>query len=475
MRQSPSYSLTIRLSYPDEPGRLGGITSAIGAVDGMIGAVDMVDATQRVMTRDITVCARDAEHGRRIVGALHAMPGVTVVRALDRTFQLHHGGKISVRARTRIKTRDDLSMVYTPGVARVCQAIHADPRQAFALTIRRTTVAVVTDGSAVLGLGDLGPRAALPVMEGKAVLFREFGGINAFPICLDTQDPEKIIAAVMHMAPTFGGINLEDISSPRCVAIEERLEAALDIPVFHDDQHGTAVVVLAGLINALTLVGKTLDACRIVICGAGAAGYAIARLLATEGAGDIVVCDRAGAISSRRAFPDNPVKQWIAGHTNRGCREGPLGEVIADADIFIGVSQGGVLARADVARMAGGAIVFALANPDPEMDPDEAASCAAVVAVGRSDYPNQINNVLCFPGFFRGMLDVRARRVTHGMKCAAARAIAHMIPEADLTPDHIIPSVFNRGVAAAVAQAVAACALAEGVAEGEVQPGAPMG
>ena len=468
---SPSYSITMRLRYDDEAGQLGRITSAIGEADGSIGAVDIVEVKRDQITRDITVHASNVEHGQQIVKCVQAVPGVKVVRISDRTFLLHLGGKVEVTSKIPIKTRDDLSMAYTPGVARVCRSIHAEPEAAFALTIRRNTVAVVTDGSAVLGLGNIGPRASLPVMEGKAVLFKEFGHVDAFPICLDTQDTDKIIETCVHLAPTFGGINLEDISAPRCFEIEERLAAQVDIPVFHDDQHGTAVVALAALENALRLVGKTFPSIHVVINGAGAAGVAIAKLLKSVGVERIVLCDRQGAICRDHMEQKTPIKRWLAENTNPEQVSGPLGEAIAGADVFIGVSVGGALREEDVRRMARGAIVFALANPDPEIDPEVAMRHAAVVATGRSDYPNQINNVLCFPGFFRGMLDVRASRVTEEMKIAAARAIAHVLSEDEVIPDHIIPSVFDRRVATAVAKAVAKAALEGGVARRQQKPG----
>jgi malate dehydrogenase (oxaloacetate-decarboxylating) len=469
-RQSPSYSTTMRLRYLDQPGQLGRITSAIGEAEGFIGAVDVVAVDQGHITRDITVSARDLEHEQHIVERVRSIDGVRVLRVSDRTFLMHLGGKIEVTARTPIKTRDDLSMVYTPGVARVCRAIHADPDAAFALTIRRNMVAVITDGSAVLGLGNIGPRAALPVMEGKAVLFKEFAGVDAFPICLDTQDPRQIIDTCRYLAPTFGGINLEDISAPRCIEIEEQLSGLVDIPVFHDDQHGTAIVVLAALHNALTLVRKNLADIRIVICGAGAAGTAIARLLKSVGAERIVLCDREGALVRGASSYANSVKQWLAENTNPEQLGGSLGDVLAGADVFIGVSAAGALGVDDLKRMANAPIVFALANPDPEIDPDLATPYAAVVATGRSDYPNQINNVLCFPGFFRGMLDVRAARVTDTMKIAAANAIAAVIGPGQLTPDYIVPSVFDRRVAIAVAKAVSRAAMDSGVARREHKP-----
>ncbi len=467
---SPSYSITMRLRYPDSPGQLGRITSAIGEADGFIGAVDIVEVKRNQIIRDISVNACDVEHGRRIVERVQAVPDVHVVRVSDRTFLLHLGGKLEIAPKISIKTRDDLSMAYTPGVARVCRSIHAEPEAAFALTIRRNTVAVVSDGSAVLGLGNIGPRAAMPVMEGKAVLFKEFARVDAFPICLDTQDPDKIVETCTYLAPSFGGINLEDISAPRCFEIERRLQEQVDIPVFHDDQHGTAVVALAALENALKLVRKTFERIRVAINGAGAAGVAIAKLLKSVGVEQIIVCDREGAICRGRNGM-GPVKQWLAENTNPRQIKGPLGEAMAGADVFIGVSAADVLKAEDVQRMAADAIVFALANPDPEIDPDLAVKHAAVVATGRSDYPNQINNVLCFPGLFRGMLDVRASRVTEGMKIAAARAIAGVLAEEEIIADHIIPSVFDRRVATAVAKAVSKAAVESGVARRRQKPG----
>ncbi|NOX56007.1 MAG: NAD-dependent malic enzyme [Planctomycetes bacterium] len=464
LHQSPSYSITIRLRYPDRPGLLGKITSAIGEVEGLIGAVDIVDVRQGRITRDITVNAANEQHAERIVNRLRQLEDVEVVKVSDRTFLMHLGGKLEVVSKVPVKTRDDLSMAYTPGVARVCRAIHADPEASFNLTIRRNTVAVVSDGSAVLGLGNIGPKAAMPVMEGKAVLFKEFGGVDAFPICLDTQDVDRIVETCQFLAPTFGGINLEDISSPRCVEIEERLTELVDIPVFHDDQHGTAVVVLAALINALKLVGKSFADIRVAVSGAGAAGMAIAKLLKQVGVTEMILCDRVGAIYRGRTEHMNSVKQWLAENTNPSGLKGTLSDAVAGADVFIGVSAPNVLTVDDVKRMAPNRIVFALANPDPEIQPEEAREHVEVMATGRSDYPNQINNVLCFPGLFRGLLDVRARRVNDTMKIAAARAIAEIIPENDLMPDYIVPSVFDRRVATAVADAVAQAAAETGVA-----------
>ncbi|MEM6471632.1 MAG: NAD-dependent malic enzyme [Planctomycetota bacterium] len=465
LHNSPSYAITIRLRYRDRPGLLGKITTVIGDADGFIGAVDIVGVTDGLISRDITVNSTDVEHGQSIVALLRQIEEIEVVNVSDRVFLMHLGGKIEVNSKAPIKTRDDLSMAYTPGVARVCQAIAEDADSSFALTIRKNTVAVISDGSAVLGLGNIGPRAAMPVMEGKAMLFKEFANVDAFPICLETQDTEEIIETVTRLAPTFGGVNLEDISAPRCIEIEQRLESSLEIPVFHDDQHGTAIVVLAGLQNALRIVGKQIDQIRLVINGAGAAGTAITKLLLQAGAKHIVVCDSRGAVGRHRSdLGDNAIKHWLAENTNHDGDQGKLSEVIAGKDVFIGVSVAGALQESDVQSMADGAVVFALANPNPEIPPHLADLHAAIVATGRSDYPNQINNVLCFPGLFRGVLDVRARSINEAMKLAAAEAVAAVIPPENLTNDYIIPSVFDRRVAGIVAEAVGRTAIETGVA-----------
>ena len=463
---SPGYSITVRLRYPDRPGYLGRITSSIGDADGLIGAVDMVEARNNRITRNITISATNVRHGEYVVAVLGAIPEVEIIDVADRVLLMHQGGKLEVRSRVPLKTRDDLSMAYTPGVARVCKVIADNPEASFSLTVRRNTVAVVSDGSAVLGLGNLGARAAMPVMEGKAILFKEFGGVDAFPICLDTQDVDTIVEVVRCLAPTFGGINLEDISAPRCVAIEERLVELLDIPVFHDDQHGTAIVALAALTNAVKVVDKRIEDLLIVVSGAGAAGVAIVKLLASVGVPRMIVCDSHGAIHSGRKDL-NPLKEWVAANTNGERLVGSLSAVIRNADVFIGVSAPNVLTAGDVQRMADRAIVFALANPDPEISPEDAAPHAEIIATGRSDYPNQINNVLCFPGLFRGLLDVRARRISMEMKLAAAAAIAGVIDPSDLRADHIVPSVFDRRVAPAVAEAVSRVAIQLGFARGE--------
>src|SRR5215218_3508077 len=407
---SASYSLTLRVEFPHEAGALGKILTTIGDADGMIGAVDIVRMRQDRTTRDITVNARDSEHGQQVVQVVEDLPQVRVINVSDRTFLMHLGGKIEVRSKLQIRTRDDLSMVYTPGVARVCRAIASEPERAFNLTVKRNTVAVVTDGTAVLGLGDIGPWAAMPVMEGKAMLFKEFAGIDAWPICLDTTDVDEIVAAVKAIAPGFGGINLEDIAAPRCFEVEERLRAELDISVFHDDQHGTAIVVLAALLNALAVVGKRLDEVKIVTTGCGAAGTAVTNILLAEGARTIVGCDEGGTLWRGRPGLTG-AKAAYAELTNPADERGAADDVLTGADVFLGLSVPGAITREGVARMAPDAIVFALANPRPEVDPEEIEGVAAVIATGRSDYPNQINNVLAFPGVFRGALSVRATTV----------------------------------------------------------------
>ena len=466
---SPGYSITMRLKIKDRAGTFAKIASAIGACGGNLGAVDLVRSSKGHKTRDVSVDCRDESHAHQIVGSVRGIEGVRLIRWLDRVFLMHLGGKLRIQPRVSLKNRDALSMAYTPGVARVCLAIAEEPERAHRLTIKHNSVAVVTDGTAVLGLGDLGPAAALPVMEGKAILFREFGGIDAYPICLDTKDTEEIIRTVHIIAPQFGGINLEDISAPRCFEIETRLKAELDIPVFHDDQHGTAVVALAAIKNALRIVDKPLENLRIVISGAGAAGASCIRSLLHAGAGHVVCVDRSGAIYDGRTEHMNPAKQWIAEHTNAEGLKGDLGDACRGADLFLGVSAPGLLTAEHVRSMGRDPIVFALANPDPEIDPAEAEPHVRIMATGRSDYPNQINNVLCFPGLFRGCLDVRARDINEEMKTAAAEAIASVVHEDELSEDYIIPSVFNRRVAKAVAAAVAEAAVASGVAGKEAR------
>src|SRR5438876_474356 len=467
---SASYSLTVRLAIQNRTGMLGRVAMAIGNAGGDIGAVDLVESGRDRIIRDITINARDSVHGMQIVNRLKQLAGVRVVNISDRTFLMHLGGKIEVQSKVPVRTRDDLSMAYTPGVARVSLAIKEDRQRAFSLTIKQNTVAVVTDGTAVLGLGDIGPEAALPVMEGKAVLFKEFGDVDAFPICLDTNDPDEIVQAVRLMAPVFGGINLEDISSPRCFEIESRLIEELDIPVFHDDQHGTAIVVLAALLNACRLTGRNIEDLRVAMVGAGAAGVAVAKILINEGVGSIVSCDRTGAIhSAREDYLDgsmNTPKTWLAENTNLNQDNGSPVDVLEGADAFIGLSGPGIIDADDLQRMNPDPFVFAMANPNPEISPEAAERYAGVMATGRSDYPNQINNVLAFPGVFRGALDVRATQITEEMKVAAAHGIASVVREDELSEDYIIPTVFNREVSHAVAEAVSREAMQSGVGRG---------
>jgi malate dehydrogenase (oxaloacetate-decarboxylating) len=461
---SASYSLTVRVAIQNRPGMLGRVAMAIGGSGGDIGAVDLVESGRDRVIRDITINARDSVHGMQIVNRLKQTAGVRVINISDRTFLMHLGGKIEVQSKVPVRTRDDLSMVYTPGVARVCLAIKDDRQRAFSLTIKQNTVAVVTDGTAVLGLGDIGPEAALPVMEGKAMLLKEFANVDAFPVCLATKDTDKIVETVKYLAPGFGGINLEDIAAPRCFEIEERLRKELDIPVFHDDQHGTAVVVLAALLNALRIVKKDLKKLRVVVTGVGAAGTATIKILLSSGVRDIVGVDEFGTIYKDRPKGMDFMKRWVAGATNPRHIRGPLADALERADVFIGLSVPGILTVRDLKRMARDPIVFAMANPVPEIQPEDAARHVRVMATGRSDYPNQINNVLCFPGFFRGLLDSRARTVNDEMKLAAARAIAACVARVELSEEYIIPSVFNKAVAPAVAAGVARAAHATGVA-----------
>ncbi len=463
-RPTPSYGITLRTLIENHPGMLGRITSAIGKAGGDIGAVDLVQAGPGSITRDISVNASGEDHARAIVAAVKKIKGVTVRSVSDRTFLMHLGGKISVNSKIPIKTRDDLSMVYTPGVGRVSTAIHEDPEKAWSLTIKKNAVAIVTDGSAVLGLGNLGPLAALPVMEGKAAIFKEFAGIDAFPLCLATQDADEIVETVQRIAPVFGGINLEDISSPRCFEIEERLRASLDIPVMHDDQHGTAIVVLAALINALKIVKKDFRRLKVVMAGAGAAGGAVARMLVSFGVRNLVAFDLAGAVRRGRAEPMNQITEWLASHTNPAGYKGSIAGALEGADVFIGLSAPGVVRPRDLRRMAKDPVIFALANPTPEVMPEEVASFARITATGRSDTPNQINNALAYPGVFRGALDVRARAITPGMELAAARAIAAVVSRSELHEDYIVPSLFNPRIVEHVSAAVAQAARRAGVA-----------
>jgi malate dehydrogenase (oxaloacetate-decarboxylating) len=452
----------MRVRLPQRPGAFGRVASAIGSTGAILGAIDLVRVERGMVVRDVTVACVDSEHGDQAVQAVQAVDGVTVESFSDRTFLMHLGGKIEVRPRISVKTRDDLSMAYTPGVARVCTAIRTDVEKAWTLTIKGHSVAVVTDGTAVLGLGDIGPEAALPVMEGKALLFKEFADVDAFPLCLATKDPDEIVAFVKAAAPVFGGINLEDIAAPRCFEIERRLRAELDIPVFHDDQHGTAIVVLASLLNAVKVVGKKAQDLRVVIVGAGAAGVACAQILLAHGISQLVVCDIEGALYAGR--PDLDVwREALAQRTNPERQQGMANELLAGADVLIGVSGPGAVSAQAVRTMAKDAIVFALANPVPEVRPEELSGDISIIATGRSDYPNQINNVLAFPGVFRGALDARASAVNEEMKLAAAEAIAGTIGEDELHADYIIPSVFNREVAEAVAEAVEQAAHTSGV------------
>ncbi|HEU0304846.1 MAG TPA: NAD-dependent malic enzyme [Gaiellaceae bacterium] len=460
---SASFSATIRLALENRPGSFAEVAAAIADQGGLLDAIDLVRVEHGRKVRDVTVLAADADHIERIVRAVRRLDGVEVEHVSDRTFLLHLGGKLEVRAKSPIKTRDDLSMAYTPGVARICRAIAEEPSKVWNLTIKQHAVAVVTDGTAVLGLGDIGPEAALPVMEGKAILFKEFGGVDAWPICLATKDVDEIVACVTAIAPVFGGINLEDISAPRCFEIEERLRATLDIPVFHDDQHGTAVVVLAALVNALKVVGKRLDEISVVVTGVGAAGVATTKMLLAAGVPDVVGCDRGGAIWAGRPGLDGYKADYAAITNPRGIR-GSADEALAGADVFIGLSAPGVVSPDGVRSMAQGAIVFAMANPTPEVLPEAIEDAAAVIGTGRSDYPNQINNVLAFPGIMRGALDARATTINEEMKLAAAHAIASAIPEGQLEPDYVIPSVFDRNVTPLVAEAVARAARDSGVA-----------
>jgi malate dehydrogenase (oxaloacetate-decarboxylating) len=450
---SVSYSITVRLEVPSRGRAVSELTHAVEQVGGAVTALDVTPYRFERLRVDVTCAARDSEHAQEIVQALSEIEGVELSKVSDRTFLLHLGGKIETHAKVPLRNRDDLSMAYTPGVARVSLAIAENPDDVRRLTIKRNSVAVVTDGSAVLGLGNIGPYAALPVMEGKAALFKRFAGIDAWPVCLDTQDTDEIVRTVQVLAPAFGGINLEDISAPRCFEVERRLRDLLDIPVFHDDQHGTAIVVLAALTNALRVVGRTLPSVRIAMAGAGAAGTAVLRLLLASGAANVVVCDDKGALHKGRADLTESLR-WVAEHTNSDGYTGDLAGALRGADVFIGVSVSNILTGGDIAAMAQDPIVFALANPDPEVDPNVAAEHAAVVATGRSDYPNQINNVLAFPGVFRGLLDAQSRMVTDEMLIAAARALAGVVSAGELSPHYIIPSVFHPSVASSVAASV---------------------
>ncbi len=455
---NPSYSLTLRCQIPNQSGMLANIVNAVAAVGGSLGQIDLIEQTHKVAIREITVNASSTEHADKIVDAIKAVPDIHLIDVYDRTFNLHRGGKIRIDSKLSLKRQDDLAMAYTPGVGRVCRAIAEDPDLVYTLTIKSNTVAIVTDGSAVLGLGNLGPEAAMPVMEGKAMLFKEFAGIDAFPVCLNTQDVDEIVETVCRIAPVFGGVNLEDIAAPRCFEIEKRLRERLDIPVFHDDQHGTAIVTLAALFNALRVVEKELASTKIVINGAGAAGVAIARLLLEAGSTHTLMCDSKGIISKSRTDINEQKREFASDDT------GLLVDAVRDADIFIGVSAPGVLTREMVQSMAPKSIVMAMANPIPEIQPELIQGDAAVIATGRSDYPNQINNVLAFPGIFRGALDCRAVDLTTNMYLEAASAIASLISPTQVAADNIVPSVFDERVVVAVAAAVQRAARQEGIA-----------
>jgi malate dehydrogenase (oxaloacetate-decarboxylating) len=463
MRPSASFSAIIRVRLADQPGAFAKLATAIGEAGGSLDAIDLVRVEGASKVRDVTVLASDGDHLERIVEEIRALPGIEVEHVSDRVFLVHLGGKLEVQSRIPVKKRDDLSLAYTPGVARVCAAIHDDPSVVWNLTIKQNAIAVVTDGSAVLGLGDIGPEAALPVMEGKAILFKEFGGVDAWPLALATNDVDEIVRTCEAIAPVFGGINLEDISAPRCFEIERRLRESLDIPVFHDDQHGTAIVVLAAFLNALSVVGKRAEDVKVVLTGVGAAGVAVTKILLGAGVRTIVGCDTQGAIHVGRPGL-TPEKAEYAALTNPHGGRGSADELCAGADVFIGLSGPGAVSVDAIKTMAPNPIVFAMANPTPEVPPEELEGIAAIVATGRSDYPNQINNVLAFPGVFRGALDVRASTVTEEMKLAAGEALAAVIPRDELSPEYIIPSVFNREVVNVVAAAVARAAEQGGVA-----------
>src|SRR5574341_459635 len=462
---SPSYSITVRVEIENRIGMFARIATAISSAGGDLGSVDIVRVERGKIIRDITVNARNEEHEKAIVKAIKTVAGVKVSRVSDRTFFAHEGGKIEIKNKLPVRDRNDLSKVYTPGVARVCMDIHHHEEHAYRYTIKGNSVAVVSDGTAVLGLGDIGPKAALPVMEGKAMIFKEFAGIDAFPIVLATKAVDEIVNTVKNIAPAFGGINLEDISAPRCFTVEARLRKLLDIPVFHDDQHGTAVVALAALINVGRLLKRDIRKFRVVVAGAGAAGATVTRILLASGVRDIVVCDRAGALYAGRKKDMDPSKRDLAKVTNPRKVKGSISDAMKGADVFIGLSAPNVITPDDVRKMAKGPVVFALANPDPEIAPEEAMPLVRIMATGRSDYPNQINNMLGFPGIFRGLLDVRAHGVNEAVKLAAARAIAHTVETGELHEDYIIPSIFDRKVAASVAAAVVEAARKTGLAK----------
>ncbi len=462
----PSYSITIRLEIENRIGMFAQIANTISSAGGDLGAVDIVRTERGKIIRDITVNARDESHEKLIAKAIKRLSGVKVLRVMDRTFTAHQGGKIEIKNRMPVRDRNDLSKVYTPGVARVCMDIHKNRKHAYRYTIKGNSVAIITDGSAVLGLGDIGPEAAMPVMEGKAMIFKEFAGIDAFPLALRTTDPASIIETVRNISPAFGGINLEDISAPRCFDIETGLRDILDIPVIHDDQHGTAVVVLAAVLNVCRLLKRKIGDLKIVVAGAGAAGAATASILSSYGVGNIIVCDRAGAIYRGRRKDMTPYKRTLAGKTNPGRLKGSISRVMEGANIFIGLSAPDIITPDDIKRMAKDPVVFALANPEPEISPEEAIPIVRVLATGRSDYPNQINNMLSFPGIFRGLLDVKAHGVNREIEFAAAHAIAYTLKDDELHEDYIIPSIFNKRVVSSVAHAVSEAAVKTGLASG---------
>ena len=462
IKPNAAFSIALDCQLDNVPGTLGRLCTAIGEAGGNIGALDGFDVRGPVLRRSLVVLCRDEEHQGRIVEAVRKLSGVTLLDWWDRTFKMHEAGKIEVLSTVPVNDRDDLSMAYTPGVARICTAIEKDPGLSHDYTIRKNSVAIVSNGTAVLGLGDIGPEGAMPVMEGKALLFKEFGGIDGFPICINARTADEVVDFVQRIAPTFGGINLEDIKAPECFEIEERLRASLDIPVFHDDQHGTAVVTLAALWNSLKITGKKMEDLTVVIAGVGAAGVAIGKILLNAGVGDVIGCDRIGAIYSGRSEM-NSAKEWFANNTNRSRRMGTISDMMKGSDVFVGVSGPDLITAADVRSMAKSPIVFAMANPNPEIRPEQCDGLAAVMATGRSDYPNQINNVLAFPGIFRGALDAHATDITEGMKLAAAIAIAESVSDADLKPEFVVPSVFDRTIVERVAPAVAAAAIKDGV------------
>jgi malate dehydrogenase (oxaloacetate-decarboxylating) len=459
---TPAYSVRIRVRMANQPGMLGRVAIAIGEVGGNISALQGFEVKTASLDEDLVVNCISEAHQQQVRAALEAIDGIEILEFEDRTFRMHEGGKIEVLSLAPVRDVEDLSMAYTPGVARVCMEIAKNPAAAHEYTIKKNTVAIVSDGTAVLGLGDIGPEAAMPVMEGKALLFKHFAGVDAFPICIRTTDIDEIVETVLRLEPTFGGINLEDIAAPGAFEVEARLDAEMDIPVFHDDQHGTAIVTLAALDNALSIVGKQMDDIKVVVAGVGAAGVAVSKILMNAGVCNVVGADRQGAVHTGRTDL-NPSKRWFAENTNPEGLSGSLAEVMPGADVFIGLSGPDLITRDDVASMAPGPIVFAMANPDPEIRPELIGDLAAVIATGRSDFPNQINNVLAFPGVFRGALDAGATRITENMKVAAAHAIAGAVSDEELSPEHIIPSVFHSGVAPAVARACADAARADGV------------